>query len=184
MNLVIINGSQRTGRNSIHVSRYLESSLEEKDVRVRLLDIGEFRFPVMEERMRFLDELPPRMQEFSDVLLQADGIILVTPEYNGSYSGALKNTLDYFKSEYEWKPMGLVSVSTGKLGGVNALHHLQAWAIHVKGIVCPYKLQVDHVDQRFNNQGELSDPGFSKTAGAFLDRMLELTNAISQRQSR
>lgn len=180
MKLVIINGSLRKGRNSIHVSRYLEQLLKQQSYDVNLLDIKDFNFPVMEERMRFLEEVPPRMPLFSDLLNRADGLLIVSPEYNGSYSGALKNTLDYFKSEYERKSMGLVTVSTGKTGGINAMHHLQAWAIHVKGIVSPYKLLVDQVEEKFASDGVLTDKGFEKVAQKFLKEFIWLSERMAQ----
>jgi azobenzene reductase len=180
MKIAIINGSRRKGRFSVHVSEYILKSLK-KDVGidVKMLDIKEYDFPVMEERMRFLDKIPPGMEDFSQTMKEADGLIFVTPEYNGSYSGALKNTLDYFKSEYDNKPMGLVTVSDGKMGGANAMHHLQAWAIHVKGIVSPHKLYVSNVGQKFNQNGELLDESFSSSVDRFLEKYLWLCRAIS-----
>lgn len=179
MKIVIVNGSVRTGRYSIHVSVYLKEILAEMEgVDVEFLDIKEFDFPVMEERMRFLDSVPDNMQDFSKALFEADGIILVSPEYNGSYSGALKNTLDYFKAEYERKPMALVTVSGGRMGGANAMHHLQAWAIHVKGIVSPYKLYVDYVDKKFDKNGSLLTKDFERPVKSFLDKFLWLTEAV------
>lgn len=181
MNIVIVNGSVRNGRYSIHVSNFLKEVLNaNSENNVEMLDIKEYNFPVMEERMRFLEIVPDKMRLFSEKLSEADGIILVTPEYNGSYSGALKNTLDYFSSEYERKPMALVTVSGGKMGGANAMHHLQAWAIHVKGIVSPYKLYVDFVDKKFDATGLLINEDFKRPVLSFIDKFLWLTSAIKE----
>ena len=50
---------------------------------------------------------------------------LVTPEYNNGYPGVLKNALDYFLPEYRRKPVGIVTVSSGGFGGINALAQLR-----------------------------------------------------------
>ncbi len=181
MKIAIINGSVRTGRYSIHVSRFLKEILEkDSNVQVEMLDILDYNFPVMQERMQYLEDIPAGMQSFSDKMNKADGIILVSPEYNGSYSGSLKNTLDYFRAEYERKPMGLVTVSGGKMGGANAMHHLQAWVIHVKGIVSPYKLFVDFVDKKFSKNGTLQTPEFERSVKSFLNNFKWLTTAIAK----
>lgn len=181
MKFVLINGSSRKGRKSIHVSRFIASLIEKQgNHSCDLLDVAEYKFPIMEERLRFLEELPEGMREFSDKLSAADGIIIVSPEYNGSYPGVLKNTLDYFKPEYEQKPMALVTVSEGRMGGANAMHHLQAWAIHVKGILSPYKLYVSRVDEKFNPDGQLIQGEFAKSAELFLSHFYWLAAAIQK----
>jgi len=180
MKFVVLNGSVRKGRKSVNVSRFIYERLSAiEGCEVELLDILDYNFPVMEERMKFLEQVPDNMKKFSEAMDEADGLIIVTPEYNGSYSGALKNTLDYFKTEYEQKSMGLVTVSAGKMGGANAMHHLQAWAIHVKGIVSPFKLYVGNVGDKFTVDGDLLDLSLNKSVDNFLDKFLWLSKAIS-----
>ncbi len=181
MKIAIILGSVRKNRKSSQVGVYLKNLLDNRDgVVPKLLDLVEFPFPVMEERFRNLTHPPAGMVEFSRTLEEADGIVIITPEYNGSYSGALKNTLDYFKQEYVKKPMGIVTVSSGIWGGVNASHHLLAWVLHVEAIPSPFKLMVQNINSLFNNKGELTDPDFEARAEKFLDEFLWLTTAISQ----
>lgn len=179
MKIAILTGSVRTGRKSIRVSKYLEKRLKASGIEVFFLDLLDYNFPIMEERMRFLPLVPPRMKEFSSILSQVDGLIIVSPEYNGSYSGVLKNTLDYFKSEYIRKPIGLVTVSSAKFAGVNAMQHLQAWAIHVKCIVSPYKLMVDWVEEKFSPDGDLLDQDFEESVDTFTDNLFWLIRVIS-----
>jgi azobenzene reductase len=181
MKIAIILGSVRKNRKSSRVGMYLKTLLDiENKAEAELLDLMEYPFPVMEERFRNLTNPPKGMAEFSRIMAEADGIMIVTPEYNGSYSGALKNTLDYFKFEYMKKPMGIVTVSDGIWGGINASHHLMAWALHVKAIPSPFKLMVQNISLLFDENGELTDPGFEGRAKKFLNEFLWLTNAISK----
>ena len=68
-------------------------------------------------------------------IVEADGYMPITPEYNHITSAALKNTLDYFLEEYYFKPSAIVSYSVGGFGGVNAVHilkgYLQNWERHL-----------------------------------------------------
>jgi NAD(P)H-dependent FMN reductase len=70
-------------------------------------------------------------------------------------AGSLKNTLDYFRKEFERKPMTAVTVSSGSFGGTNALHQLWFWMLYVGAIVSPTKLLVSHVNEAFDEDGNV-----------------------------
>ncbi len=183
MKIAIILGSIRENRRSIDVAKLLDGLLKNRvGIEVELLDLKEYSFPVMEERFRFLENPPEGMAEFSKIIGDADGIILVSPEYNGSFSGVLKNALDYFKDEYFKKAVGVVTVSSGLFGGVNASHHLLSWALHVKAIPSPFKLMVQNVDSLFNVNGELTDIDFGDSSEKFLNDFLWLVESLSKKE--
>jgi len=182
MKIAIILGSVREDRKSDKVATYLMRLLEKQfEVETIMLDLLDYSFPVMKERFRLLENPSESMSEFSTILNQSDGIIIVTPEYNGSYSGALKNTLDYYKQEYVRKPMGVVTVSSGSWGGINASHHLLSWILHVKAIPSPYKLMIQNVNSVFKDNNELLDEKFEGKASDFLKEFIWLTGAISRK---
>ncbi len=180
MNITIISGSTRIGRQSDKVAYYLQQlAAEREDVfEVTVLDIHDFNFPVMEERHGRLENPPDRLEEFHEALEAADALIIVTPEYNGGMSGALKNTLDYFRREFSKKPMTAVTVSSGNLGGVNALHQLWYWMLHVGGIVSPVKLLVSNVSSLFAENGQAQDERFVRNANKAIDELIWLTKKI------
>jgi len=180
MKISIIIGTVREGRRSPGVAYLLRDMLELKGEKIEILDLEEYSFPIMKERLKNLKHPPAGMREFSQHLFDSDGIIIITPEYNGSYSGVLKNTLDYFKPEYYKKPIGVVTVSSGVLGGINASHHLLSWVLHVKAIPSPFKLLVKSVDKTFDKENRLIDEDFKVSADKFLKEFLWLSSAISQ----
>lgn len=104
----------------------------------------------------------------------SDAFIIVSPEYNASYSGSLKNSMDYFFTEYAGKPFGIISVSSGILGGVNALKNLQQYVIKLGGIVCPQFLLTPKVQTLFSD-GNLKNEGYSQRTNEFLTSFFELT---------
>ena len=181
MKITIISGSNRIGRQSDKVARYIASMAKTKeDVHeTSVLDIHDFNFPVMEERHGRLENPPARLEEFHLAMASADAIIIVTPEYNGGMSGALKNTLDYFRHEYSKKPMAAVTVSGGNFGGVNALHQLWYWMLHVGAIVSPTKLLVSNVASIFDEDGQATDERFIRNAGKSVDELIWLTKKIA-----
>src|ERR1700679_787108 len=118
----IIVGSTRRDRQSIKVAQFVLKKLQERPgVETELLDLLEYNFPIMEERLHRRDDPPPRLEEFGGKIGRADSFVIVTPEYNTAYPGVLKNALDYLLPEYERKPVGIVTVSAGVYGGINCL---------------------------------------------------------------
>src|SRR5438445_13252871 len=91
----IILGSTRRGRQSPKVAKFVLRGLQAAQVETELLDLEEFNFPIMEERLRLRDDPPPRLREFADKVARAAALVIVTPEYNNGYPGVLKNALDY-----------------------------------------------------------------------------------------
>jgi NAD(P)H-dependent FMN reductase len=88
----------------------------------------------------------------------AQGIILGTPEYHGSYSGVLKNTLDLMGfDEFEGKMLGLVGVSGGKIGAVDALNALRTVGRALHAWVVPQQVSVPEAWRIFNADGSLKD---------------------------
>jgi NAD(P)H-dependent FMN reductase len=96
-----------------------------KQMETEILDLLEYNFPMMEERLRFCNDPPPGLREFSEKIARADAVVIVTPEYNNGYPGVLKNSLDYLLPEYRRKPIAIVTVSAGGFGGLNCLAQLR-----------------------------------------------------------
>ncbi|HYE26546.1 MAG TPA: NADPH-dependent FMN reductase [Clostridia bacterium] len=180
----IILGSTRRGRQSDKPARWIERRLRDTGrCEVELLDLAEYDFPIMEERLTMRDDPPPRAQEFSDKLRRADAIVIVTPEYNSGYPGVLKNTLDYFYSEYYRKPFGVVTVSGGGFGGITCFQSLLAVLQKVRGIVPAY-LPIFSVQKTFDQAGNLVDPSYEKRASVFMDELLWYAEALRTQKER
>jgi NAD(P)H-dependent FMN reductase len=99
------------------VARFVHKRLGSREnVETQIIDLKELNLPIMEERLRFRNDPPPGLVEFSEKMNRAHSIVIVTPEYNNGYPGVLKNTLDYLLPEYRRKPFGIVTVSGGGFG--------------------------------------------------------------------
>ncbi len=122
----IILGSTRPGRNGEAVAKWVyELASKRTDARFELIDLKDFALPHLDEA------LPPTMGQYANDHTKAwaatidrfDGFVFVTPEYNHSTSGALKNAIDYLYREWNNKAAGFVSY--GGLGGTRAVEHLR-----------------------------------------------------------
>jgi NAD(P)H-dependent FMN reductase len=181
----IIVGSTRRDRQSIKVARFVLAKLRQRPaVETELLDLLEYNFPIMEERLHRRDDPPPGLQEFGTKIGRADSIAIVTPEYNNGYPGVLKNALDYLLPEYERKPIGIVTVSAGGFGGLTCLAQLRLVTIGMGAFPIPENLAVSRVHDSFRDDGTPNDPVYEKRAAAFLDELLWFTEAIVDRKAK
>ena len=114
----------------------------------------------------------------------ADAIILVSPEYSGSYSGVLKNALDYLLKEFHRKPIGTVAVAGGKFGGLNASHQLQSLILHLGAFPMPLKLLVPFVQNVFDAEDTLTDETLTKSFDNFIKEFIWFSEAISLHKQR
>jgi NAD(P)H-dependent FMN reductase len=180
----VIVGSTRRERQTPKAARYVHRCLSDRDgVDSELLDLLEYDFPMMEERLRQRDDPPRGLTDFSKHISEADGLIIVSPEYNSGYPGVLKNALDYLLPEYRRKPVGIVTVSAGSLGGTSCLAQLRQVVLSLGAVPLPAKLPVTQVRSSFEEDGTPIDPAYEKRATRFIDELLWFTEALSARRA-
>lgn len=178
MNIVIISGSTRPERKSHDVAIEVFNRLNPRtNINPLLLDIKEYNFHNLDYVFSKHPDPTEEMKKFSRAIAQSDGIIIVTPEHNGSYSGALKNTLDYFLGEFSKKVIGVVSVSTGKLGGIRAAMDLQKLILVLGAYPLPRYVITPEVQNIFKD-GKLVDEAYGKRLDDFINEFLWLTEAV------
>lgn len=179
-NVSIISGASRKGRHSVRVARNIEVQLREReDVdRIHFLDVEQFNFPNYIDGADRSEELNERLHAFSSCLLESDAVVLVSPEYNGGMAGSMKNALDYFRAEYVRRPFGLVSVSAGTLGGINAMQQMVDFVSYVGGWLCGKRLLVSSVQNAFDAEGQIVDERFKKDSEDFLNELMLMVDVV------
>jgi NAD(P)H-dependent FMN reductase len=122
----IILGSTRPGRNGEAVAKWvLELASKRTDAEFELVDLLDYKLPHLDEAAppSFGQYSQPHTIEWSQKIASFDGYVMVTPEYNHSTSGALKNAIDFLYNEWNNKAVGFVSY--GSAGGTRAVEHLR-----------------------------------------------------------
>jgi NAD(P)H-dependent FMN reductase len=183
LNIPIILGSTRRGRQSVKVARFVHQRMRAAGVDTELLDLAEYDFPIMEERLSKRDDPPPRLQEFAAKVQAADAICIVSPEYNNGYPGVLKNALDYLWPEYQRKPFGIATVSAGGFGGLYALGGLRQVVIGLGAFSIPASFPVSRVQESFNQDGSPADPSLQKRADRFIAELVWFAEAIQAKRA-
>lgn len=112
----VILGTTRKGRASENVAKFVFGEIQKRDgVETELIDIRDLKFPIDDAGESIKDS------RFSGTMMRADGLVIVTPEYNHGYPGLLKHVLDTNLKEYIHKAVGVCGVSAGGFGGTRVI---------------------------------------------------------------
>jgi chromate reductase, NAD(P)H dehydrogenase (quinone) len=169
-NVVVIVGSLRKESFTLKIANAL-ARLAPDSVKLNVTTLHDISFFNQD-----LEVSPPAdWVAFREKLQKSNGVLFVTPEYNRSISGVLKNAIDvgsrpYGKSSFNGKPTGIVSNSPGPLGGANAAKHLQNILPGICGpILQQPEIYLGGVGDAFDDKGELIKEALQKVLKQYVD---------------
>ncbi len=180
--IAIISASVRTARNSHRVALYFKQFIEANNMAtVEMLDLNEYQFPVFNERLWLQADPQPSALEFAAKVKAANGMLIVTPEYNGGYPASLKNVVDLLYDEWHRKPIAISTVSNGIFGGSQVITSLQFSLWKIRAWTVPAMFPVPKVQDAFDEKGIPSDiTGTDKRAQVFLNELLWCMEAAAR----
>jgi chromate reductase, NAD(P)H dehydrogenase (quinone) len=129
---------------------------------------------------------PTQVVELKQRVRAADAILLVTPEYNYSVPGVLKNAIDWASRPYgdnAWnkKPVAVMGASVGALGTARAQYHLRQMFVFLNMYaVTQPEVMISHAHKHFDEQGNLNDEAAKKLIRQLLEELVSLTGKLSQ----
>jgi FMN reductase len=154
--VVAISGSLRPGS---YTTLALKIALDESanaGAETHLIDLRDYDLIFAGSKSR---AAVPGVVRLADEVRRADGILLGTPEYHGSFSGVLKNALDLMGfDEFEGKMIGLIGVSAGQMGAFDALNSLRNVGRALHAWVVPEQVSIPAASNHFDEQGRLKNP--------------------------
>lgn len=176
--VVGIPGSLRDGSFTVRTVEIALEGARRAGAQTELVDLRDLDLPILDGGVED-EEHPPDVFRMREAVQAADGIVLGTPEYHGSYSGVLKNALDLMGfDEFEDKMIGLVGVSGGRMGANTAMNHLREVGRALHAWVVPTQAGVARAWKAFE-EGELADEGLAdriRAVGAEVTRYAKLHN--------
>ena len=178
MKIEIISGSPRknsvTNRVALHLQQVFSA---DSDHETGLIDMRDHVLAPIQKVFATPANAPEEHRELAERMFAADAFIIVTPEYNGSYSPAMQNLFDHFPKQHH-KTFGMVTASPGALGGIRAAMQLQQFILALFGIPSPYMLITPQVDKKFDAEGNLLDSSFQKNIDLFKKEFLWLSEKL------
>lgn len=180
MKLAVIAGSTREGRQTIKQAKWVyNTARQNEDIEAELVDLASYPMPFFDEPMspRYNPDrnIDPRALKWLKKLEEFDAYVFVTPEYNHSIPGVLKNALDYVTWEIQRKPAAVVS--HGSAGGARAEVDLKEILSESKALVIPTytPLIMAGMSELIDDDGNLTEAGLANPRGLqqTLENMLE-----------
>ncbi|MBK9442758.1 MAG: NAD(P)H-dependent oxidoreductase [Comamonadaceae bacterium] len=184
MKLLVFAGSSRQGSYNRRLASVVTSLARVAGAAVTQLELGSLDIPLYNADLEAVGT-PPDVIRLKQVMLAHPAWIICSPEYNGSYTALLKNTLDWasspVKNDPDWadgtlpfrnKVVGLMAASPGALGGLRSLGHLTTLLINLQCWVAPRQFALGHAGQAFDERGHLNSDKQLSSVQAVIDQVL------------
>lgn len=168
-----LSGSMREGSFTTAALRIALKGAAEVGARTKLLDLRDYNLGLHLGNVQACRELDD-VRRFRAEIKSSDGLIIGTPEYHGSFSGVLKNALDFLTfEEMEGKMIGLVGVSGGAMGAFDAMNGLRSVGRALHAWVVPQQVAIPEAWRAFDANGQLKNADLER-------RVLEVGHEVAR----
>ena len=176
--IVGIAGSLRPDSYSQIALKIAIEKVRDLGAEVELLDLRQMHLPFCDGSKEYPQY--PDVKRLQDAVSNADGLILVSPEYHGSISGVLKNTLDLMSfDQLSGKVAGFISILGGQINS-NALNDLRVILRWVHAWSIPEQVAIGQAWQAFSPEGKIVDEKLSQRLDAFAQSLVENTRKLRE----
>ena len=176
-------GKQRTGFQRIErgcesreqfIFAFGRDLIEDAEIETRLFDVRDFDLP----RDEYGTEIGDRFPEWRDAIIRADGLVIVTPEYNHGYPGFLKHALDTNLKEYIHKAVGICGVSAGPFGGTRVIENMLPVMRELGLVAIFWDVNFSSVQNAFDGTGKLLDEAYVRRAEKFIKELVWMAKVL------
>ena len=168
---VIFYGSVRIDRQGIKAAQFILTQCKERGHDVSLIEPKEYPLPLLDKMYKEYDSgtAPKVLQKMADLIIPADGYIIVSGEYNHNVPPGLSNLMDHFLDEYFQKPSAIVCYSAGSFGGVRAAMALRPMLAEMGMSSIPSIFPIPKVQDVFDEDGIAKDEKYNRRIQVFLE---------------
>ncbi len=156
--ITMIVGTNRPGSNTRKVASQLEEIYRELNTPLKVLDLANLPQEIISPSS--YAEKPASFKPFSEGVLQSSGLVVITPEYNGSLPGVLKYFIDMLKfpESFERRPVCFVGLAAGMWGALRPVEQLQAIFGYRNAHIYPERVFMPKINDLLDASGRLKDP--------------------------
>ncbi|MBL4697918.1 MAG: NAD(P)H-dependent oxidoreductase [Phycisphaerales bacterium] len=187
LKVAIISGSLRQGSFNTALARFVANNMASSEgFEIDEISLGDLDLPMFSEDLE-AKGMPAMVLELKDRLIAADAVLIASPEYNGSLSGALKNAIDWASRPregeaplacFKGKVGGLLAASPGAIGGLRGLRHVRQILTQLHMVVVPSEFALGVAHEAFDDAGNLKDERAATMAKGVGLAVVEMTKAL------
>lgn len=187
--ILAMSGSSRKDSLNVRALDTVTAIAIDKGAEVERLDLGELDIPIYDGDLEAASGLPEGVTRLRAAMLEADGLVIACPEYNGFMTPLLLNALDWASRAEGAKPdlapfrdkvILITSASPGGFGGMRAAGHLRTMLSGIGSIVVPQGIAIPGAYDAFDDSGDFKDDGLRKRAESAVERFLDIAKKIGQ----
>ena len=180
--LLAFAGSLRKDSYNKQLVKLAAEKAKEQGAEVTFIDLKEYSLPIFDEDLE-KETTPENLPALRALFVEADGLLIASPEYNGSFSSVLKNTIDWlsrpaqddsYTPVYGQLTVGLMAASPGGLGGIRGLNHIRELMSNLGSLVVPNQIAVGAAYEAFDEQGNLKNAAMSDRLDALAQQVVSL----------
>jgi NAD(P)H-dependent FMN reductase len=185
--ILIFAGSTRRDSLNCRLAAAAAAKARDLGAEVSLIDLADYPMPIYNGDLEMADGVPENASKLRDLILEHDALVIACPEYNGSITPLLKNTIDWtsrasdgigMSAAYSDKVAALLSASPGRLGGLRGLVHVRAILSGMGVLVVPGDISVGEAHKAFAEDGSLVDEKLDKRLEKAVEKLVRTTTAL------
>lgn len=188
-NIAVIVGSTREGSFNLMLGDLAAASLAAQGAAVTKVDLATFDLPLYSAALE-ANDFPPDAQRLKDIFAAQDGLLFVSPEYNGSLPPLLKNAIDWASrptggeglvalTAYRGKAAAVMSASISPFGGLRGLMHLRQILSTIQMLVIPEQVVVPGAHAAFAEDGSLKEALPASLVEMTAGRLIAVAKALA-----
>lgn len=168
-------GTNRKGNQSATAARWIFGEMEKHpEIETKFFDARDFTFPSDDCCQGIKNNFPG----YRDAIIRADGLVIVSPEYNHGYPGVLKSILDVLLEEYRHKAVGIASVSAGLFGGARMTEQLTLVCRELGLVPLKKSIHFSAVQDVFSAEGNLKNEIYRDGMKVFLNELVWMARTL------
>ncbi|MEX1013178.1 MAG: NAD(P)H-dependent oxidoreductase [Waddliaceae bacterium] len=183
MKILAFSGSLRKGSYNKKLVKIAAQIAKAKGAEVQYIDLIDYQMPIYNADIEESSGLPDNAKKMKQMMVESDGFLIASPEYNSSITAALKNSMDWVSRPedskepnliaFKGKLAALMSASPGYFGGYRSLTHLRSLLQNVGVLVTPDYLNLPNANEAFNDKEQLIDESKRKKLESVVTSLLD-----------
>ena len=176
--IIVIPGSSRKGSHNRRLAEVIANQLNVLGGEATAINLADFPMPIYNGDLEESDGAPDSAMKLAKLIADNHGVVLVNPEYNGSFSGLMKNTLDWLSRDvgvkvFQNRVFALAACSPGGLGGMRVLAHARDNLVSVGADMITPQVAVGNAHTAFAEDNTLSNERTASLLQSFCETLIE-----------
>lgn len=171
----VLSGTDRPGSMALKISNFLKPKLEAEGAEVNIISLEDF--PIQDVAGGKYGQDIPSVKAFNDAVLDCDGLLMIIPEYNGSFPGVLKLFVDYlpFPESFDKLPLAFIGESAGAFGSLRSVEQMQMIANYRNAYLFPERVFMQRVQNIFSEEKGITDEFTAKLTDSLITNFVSFT---------